>query len=175
MGKVEKDIERQFRFFGLQDPKKDGLLIYGGEELVDIDYAIPDPASQDGDDVYKILVRKIDNHYMPKKNPKDLARFQLSELNQNTGERLADYYARIREIAIKCEYGYHENDAIRDYLIITKLNRHKIRVKAIRGNGALDIILTEAASDEQTNVQAQAIEKKIDADRPERVKKIATR
>ena len=32
----KKDIERQFRFYGIQDPiaKKDGLLIYGGEELV---------------------------------------------------------------------------------------------------------------------------------------------
>ena len=59
---------------------------------------------------------------MPKKKKKDFARFQLSELNQNTGERLADYYARIREIAKKCEYGDHENDAIRDYRLSDKNN-----------------------------------------------------
>ena len=84
--KWKKDIERKFRFFGIQDPvaKKDGLLIYGGEELVDIDDAITDPASQHGDDV-TVLIRKIDNHYMPEKN-KDSARFQPSELHQNTEE-----------------------------------------------------------------------------------------
>ena len=35
--KYKKELERQFRFFGITDPetKKDGLLIYGGQDLVD--------------------------------------------------------------------------------------------------------------------------------------------
>ena len=42
--KYKKEIERQFRFFGITDPetKKDGLLIYGGQDLVDVDDALPD-------------------------------------------------------------------------------------------------------------------------------------
>jgi hypothetical protein len=46
--KYKKEIERQFRFFGITDPetKKDGLLIYGGQDLVDVDDALPDPTSE---------------------------------------------------------------------------------------------------------------------------------
>ena len=84
------------------------------------------------DDAYKLLIRKIDNHFIPKKN-KDFARFQLSELKQQSSERLAEYYAKIRNIAKKCEYADHEDDAIRDHLIRTMLN-HKILSKAMREN-----------------------------------------
>ena len=163
--RYEKDIERQFRFFGITDPttKKDGLLIYGGEDLVDLDEALPDPTGQEGDDEYKVSIRKIDNHFIPKKN-KDYARFQLSELKQQSHERLADYYARVRDIAKKCDYGTHEEDMIRDHLIQTMLN-NKLHSKAIRENWVLDWILTEAALDEQTTEQADAMSKKLDDER----------
>ena len=103
--KYKKEIERQFRFLGITDPetKKDGLLIYGRQDLVDIDDALSDITGTEDDDAYKLLLRKIDNHLIPKKN-KDFARFQLSELKQQSSERLADYYAKIRNIAKKCEY-----------------------------------------------------------------------
>ena len=56
-GKYKKDVERQFRFFGITDPelKKDGLLIYGGDDLIDIEDSLPDPLTQENDDAYKIL------------------------------------------------------------------------------------------------------------------------
>ena len=173
-GKYKKAVERQFRFFGITDPKlkKDGLLIYGGKALIDNEDSLPDPPTQENDDAYKTLIRKIDNHFMPKKN-KDFARFQMSELKQQNHERLADYYAKLREISRKCEYGDHENDAIRDHLIRTMLN-HRIRSKAIRENWNLDRILNETALEEETEQQAKAISSKIDAERSkERIKKIA--
>ena len=41
--KWKKNIERQFRFFGIKDPqlKKDGLIIHGGQEIADLDDSIP--------------------------------------------------------------------------------------------------------------------------------------
>ena len=68
--KYKKEIERQFRFLGITEPvtKKDGLLIYGGQDLVDVDDALPDPTSIEGDDVYKVLIRKIDKHFIPKQS-----------------------------------------------------------------------------------------------------------
>ena len=47
---------------------KDGFLIYRGEDNIDIDGALPDPTSEEGNDVYKVLIRKIDNQFMPKQN-----------------------------------------------------------------------------------------------------------
>ena len=61
---------------------------------------------------------------------------------------------------------------IRDHLIQTMLN-NKLRSKVIRENWVLDRILTEAALDEQTTEQAEAISKKLDDERSsESIKKI---
>lgn len=159
--KWKEDIERQFRFFGIQDPelKKDGLIIYGGRDIADLEDSLPDVESTDPPaDEYTKFIRKLDKHFLPKKN-KDYARFQLGNLQQEEDESLAKYFARVREIAKKCEY-HDENDAIRDHLIKTMRNR-RIRVKAIRQGWSLQEILDEAAIDEETDQQASEMEKKI--------------
>ena len=135
--------------------KKDGLLIYGGEDLVNLEDVPPDPTGQEGDYAYKILIRKIDNHFIPKKK-KDYARFQLSELKQQSHKLLADYYPRVQDIANKSDYGTHEEDMIRYHLIQTMLS------KVIRENWVLDRILTKAALDKQTTEQAGAMSKRLD-------------
>ena len=53
---------------------------------------------------------------------------------------------------------------IQDHLIQTMLNK-KSRSKAIRENWVLGRILTEAALDEQTTEQADAMSKKLDDER----------
>ena len=42
--KWKQNIERQFRFFRLEDPerKKDGLIIYGGQQIADLEDTLPD-------------------------------------------------------------------------------------------------------------------------------------
>ena len=42
--KWKKDIDRQFHFLRFTDStiKKDGLIIYGGQDIADIDDSIPD-------------------------------------------------------------------------------------------------------------------------------------
>ena len=65
--------------------KKYGFLIYGGKDIVHIKKVLLDPLPEEGDDVYKVLILKINNHFMPKQN-KDFARFQLKELKQHNSE-----------------------------------------------------------------------------------------
>ena len=111
--KWKKDIERQFRFFGLTDPevKKDGLIIYGGSQIADLEDSLPDlPVQNEGADVYSHFLRKLDRNFLPRKN-KDYARFQFGNLKQEIEESMAKYYARLREIAKKCEFT-NEDDAI---------------------------------------------------------------
>ena len=112
--KWKKNIERQFRFFGIEDPqlKKDGLIIYGRQEIADLDDSIPDPNLEGEQDEYTRLIAKLDKNLLPKKN-KDYAPLKLRNLVQQGYEPMATYYARIREIAKKCSYT-DENDAIRD-------------------------------------------------------------
>ena len=115
--KWKKDIERQFRLFGIYDTelKKDGLIIYGGRDIADLEDSLPDVETTDplAND-YTKFIRKLDKHFRPKKN-KDYARFQLGNLQQEEEESLAKYFARVWEIAKKCEY-HDENDVIRDFL-----------------------------------------------------------
>ena len=121
------------------------------------DVETTDPPADD----YTKFIRKLDKYFLPKKNI-DYARFQVGNLRQEEDESLAKYFARVREIAKKCEYHY-ENDAIRDHLIKTMRNR-RIRVKAIRQGWTLQKILDEAAIDKETNQQATEMETKISHD-----------
>lgn len=70
-----------------------------------------DGQSEEGKRFWTWFIRKLDKHFLPKKN-KDYARFQLGNLQQEDDESLAKYFARVRESAKKCKY-HDENDAIR--------------------------------------------------------------
>ena len=161
--RYKKGIERQFHFFGIIDStiKKEGLLIRRGDHLIDSDNLSSDPNSQ-GEDMYKVLIRKIGDHIIPKKK-KDCVRFQLRELKQQCHEQLANYYARVREIAKKCGY-------------VTRASNHAQKQdmhQSDKENSELDKILTEAAFNEQTTEQAKAISKKLnDEQSSESIKKI---
>ena len=111
-------------FFCIHEPelKKDGLIIYSGRDIADLKDSLLEVESTDPPaDEYTKFIRKLDRHFLPKKN-KDYVRFQLGNLQQEEDESLAKYFARVREIAKKCEY-HDENDAIRDNLIKTMRNR----------------------------------------------------
>ncbi len=159
-----QNIERQFRYFGITEPemKKDGLIIYGGQTIADLEDTLLDLTGDEaGEDEYSQLVKKLNKHFLPKKN-KDFARFQFGNLKQNHGESLIRYYTRIREIAKKCNFS-NESEAIRDHLIKTMTN-NVLRIKAIRKNWTLDQILEEAELDEETRIQAKEMEMKVNSE-----------
>ena len=142
--------------------KKDGLIIYGGQIIADLEDTLLDATGNEaGEDAYAQLIIKLNKHFLPKKN-KDFARFQFGNLKQNHGESLVRYYIRIREIAEKCSFS-NESEAIRDHLIKTMTN-NVVRIKAIRKNWTLDQILEEAELDEETRTQTKEMEKKVNSD-----------
>ena len=134
--KWKKNIERQLRFFGIEDPqlKKDrAYILRTRDRIADLDDSIPDPILEGEQNEYTCLIAKLDQHFLPKKNTFNF-NFALN-LVQQDDKPMAIYYARIREIAKKCSYT-DENDAIRDHLIKIMQN-NVIRVKAIRNNWSL--------------------------------------
>jgi hypothetical protein len=46
---------------------------------------------EENEDTYAQLIRKLDKHFLPRKN-KDYARFQFGNLSQQTYENMAQYY-----------------------------------------------------------------------------------
>ena len=125
-----KDIERQFRYFGITEPetKKDGLMIYGGQIKADLEDSLPDLTGDEaGQDVYAQLINKLNKHFLLKKN-KDLARFQFGNLNQNDRETLAHYYTRIKEIARKCGFS-SETEVFKNSWTMTSWKKSLIKTQ----------------------------------------------
>ena len=83
MVKVEERYRATIWFFGLADPsiKKDGLIIYGGQHIADLEDTIhvPDLPLEEDEDVYSQLIRKLDKHFLLRKN-KDYTRFKFGNL-----------------------------------------------------------------------------------------------
>ena len=132
--------------------KKDGLIIYGDQTIADLEDTLLDLTGDEaGEDEYSQLVRKLNKHFLPKKN-KHFARFQFGNLKQNHGESLVRYYKRIRELDKKCNFS-NESEAFQDHLIKTMTN-NVLRIKAIRKNWTLDQTLEEAELDKETRIKA---------------------
>ncbi|XP_048584869.1 uncharacterized protein LOC125567906 [Nematostella vectensis] len=140
------------------ETKNNGLIIYGGPQIADLEDSLPELTEQTGDNAYTRLIRKLDKNFLPRKN-KDYARFQFGNLIQADKESMAQYYTRIREVAQKCEFT-DENEAIRDHLIKTMINA-QLRLKTIRKNLTLTQIIDEPVIDEESSAQAAATERKL--------------
>ena len=48
--------------------KKDGLIIYGGRDIADLEDSLPDVKSTGPPAEYTEFIRKLDKHLLPKKN-----------------------------------------------------------------------------------------------------------
>ena len=65
---------------------------------------VPETTPVVGDDDYKRLKRKLNNHFLPKKNEHH-ARFTFNKQKQIAGESVVTYAVRLREKLKDCEFG----------------------------------------------------------------------
>ena len=65
-----EDFEEETAYFEINEvrDKVSALKIYGGLEVKKLARNLPDPAPVAGDDEYKKLKRKLNRHFLPKKN-----------------------------------------------------------------------------------------------------------
>ena len=65
-----EDFEDETSYFEITEirDRVSALKIYGGKEIKKLARNLPDTAPVVGDDDYKKLKRKLDNHFLPKKN-----------------------------------------------------------------------------------------------------------
>ena len=71
----------------------DALKIYGGKEIKKLARNLPETAPVVGDDHYKKLKRKLNNHFLPKKN-KHHARFTFLTSKNKLQERVLSHTRR---------------------------------------------------------------------------------
>ena len=114
---------------------------------------LPHTAPVVGDDDYKKLKRKLDNHFLPKKN-KHHGRFTFSKQRPIEGESVITYAARLREKSKDCEFGEQTDDRILEHLIQTVKDSELVK-RSIQKKWNLDQFLEEASQREDINQQVK--------------------
>ena len=115
-----EDFEDETSYFEITEirDRVSALKIYGGKEIKKLARNLPDTAPVVGDDDYKKLKRKLDNHFLPKKN-KHHGRFTFSKQRPIEGESVITYSAQLRKKSKDCEFGEQTDDRILEHLIQT--------------------------------------------------------
>ena len=111
-----------------------------------------------GDDDYKKLKRKLNNHFLPKKN-KHHTRYTFNKQKQIAGESVVTYAARLREKSKDCESGEQTDDRILEHLVQTSRTASSLK-EAFRRNGTSINFLRKQAR-EKISISKSKISKKI--------------
>ena len=152
-----EELERQFRFFGIETPSdmKDALLIYGGRELVCLEKYLPD--AEDSLDEYETLKKKLNDHYVPGIN-KHYENFLFQKMRPKHRESIRSYAMRLREQANEC--GFYDNgncdDRILEHLMQTIDNELLIRRCMTKG-WSLTQFLSKAVQYEDIQLQIRSM------------------
>ena len=150
-----EDFEDEISYFEITEirDRVSALKIYGGKEIKKLARNLPDTAPLVGDDDYKKLKRKLDHHFLPKKN-KQHARYTFNKQKQIEGESVVIYAARLREKSQDCEFGEQTEDRILEHLIQTIKDSELVK-RSIQRKWNLDQFLEEASQREDINQQVK--------------------
>ena len=152
-----EDFEDEISYFEITEirDRVSALKIYGGKEIKKLARNLPHTAPLVGDDDYKKLKRKLDHHFLPKKN-KQHPRYTFNKQKQIEGESVVTYAARLHEKSQDCELGEQTEDRILEHLIQTIKDSELVK-RSIQRKWNLDQFLEEASQREDINQQVKDV------------------
>lgn len=157
--------------------KKNKLLHFGGAQLQEVVFNIPealiDYDKAKKNDVYKILVDKLNEYFSPKRNS-TFERHVFRELKPLDGEDFNKFLLRLRNQTTKCTFGSTEKESKEISLkdkIIDSWAPNELKAKLLEKEQSLDNIIQACVVFEQINKQTQSMSSKSDQDT---VNKIST-
>ncbi|XP_073959776.1 uncharacterized protein [Choristoneura fumiferana] len=138
------------------EKKKACLLHFGGQELQEIYFNIPDGSSsqEETTDVFKTAIEKLDSYFAPKQS-KVYERHVFRLIKQEPNEKFDKFLVRLRQQGSKCHFSSLE-DTIIDQ-IVEKGNSDELRRKILQKGDemTLDKIIVEANALEAVNRQME--------------------
>ena len=148
-----EDFEEEISYLGISEikDKVSALKIYGGTEIKKLSRNLLETPPQDGDNDYTKLKRKLNNHFLPKRN-KHHARYTFSKERIQSNESIISYAARMREKAKECEFSEQLDDRILEHLIQTIPNEDLIKA-CIRKRWNLDQFIEKAGQRDDISQQ----------------------
>ena len=133
--------------------KKALLRNYIGEEAYQVYENLTTGAE---DETYEAVITFLDGHFAPKSNI-SYERYLFRNFKQNPDERIHQFYVRVKQQALKCDFG-DTNSEIKPQLILVT-NGNKLRRYCFRNlDITMENLLTYAKTLEDTESQAEEIE-----------------
>ena len=133
------------------DDKVTCLRRYGGKEIRKLVKHLPEPpASENPETDYEKIRRKLNLHFVPKKN-KQHARYLFSKERMKSGESIAGFTARLREKAEHCDFN-DIDDRILEH-IVQHINDENLVKKTIQKKWNLEQFIEEAGERENLNTE----------------------
>ena len=111
--------------------KTSQLLHFAGMEVQDIfkDLQDPVPIPAEGDNAYKVAIRKLDSYFRVEENI-PCERHVFRQMSLQEGETADQFMVRLRKQARHCNFGTSLNDNLRDQLI-EKLTDFELKRKLL--------------------------------------------
>lgn len=142
------------------EKKRASLLHFGGLELQEIFYNIPDAnvPTAEGVDVFKIAVDKLDGYFTPKQS-KVYERHLFRLIKQEPDEKFEKFLVRLRQQSDKCQFK-DKDDQIIDQ-ITEKCSQKELRKKILQTGDSMTLndIISEANALEAVNRQMEVFGK----------------
>ena len=133
------------------DDKVTCLRRYGGKEIRKLVKHLPEPpASENPETNYEKIRRKLNLHFVPKKN-KQHARYLFSKERMKTGESIAGFTARLREKAEHCDFD-DIDDRILEH-IVQHISDENLVKKTIQKKWNFEQFIEEAGERENLNTE----------------------
>lgn len=144
--------------------KRNKLLHIGGPQLQEVAYSIPgaieDFDEKKNNDVFKILVEKLNNHFTPKRNSV-FERHIFRSLNVIEGETFNQFTLRLRQQMAKCIFGSTKSE-IENICLIDKIIDEwaplELKRKLLEKEYDLEEIIQLCQADEQIKKQSQSMQ-----------------
>lgn len=144
--------------------KRNKLLHIGGPQLQEVAYSIPgaieDFDEKKNNDVFKILVEKLNNHFTPKRNSV-FERHIFRSINVIEGETFNQFILRLRQQMAKCIFGSTKCE-IENICLIDKIIDEwaplDLKRKLLEKEYDLDEIIQLCQVDEQIKKQSQSMQ-----------------
>ena len=136
------------------------LLNYVGEELYDIYDSLLVPTTDGSHETYEHAIKLLDGHLNPKSNV-TYELYLFRNLKQNIDELIQAFYVRVKQQAMKCNFGANLENEIKQQLILATTS-NKLRQHAFRNPElTLENFLIFAKNLEDTTRQAGEVEKQL--------------
>ncbi|GFR22748.1 reverse transcriptase domain-containing protein [Trichonephila clavata] len=109
------------------------------------------------------VLQEFDKYFLDYQN-EIFASFMFLEIKQEHGEKFTDYYSRLRNVVVECNYGESQDRMLRDKIIqglLDKALQERLIRETSKKSKTLQEVVSECKAAENSKVQASVMNEKL--------------